>query len=266
MNKEGLIWKVKHGSGPVLAAAIHDGHYVREEMLQLMAISEEDRLREEDPFTGEWTSIGNTGIIGLISRFEVDLNRQRDMAVYIKPEDAWGLQVWKTEPGSDLIEQSLREYDAFYKEAERIMSDIIDKHGFVVVLDLHSYNHRRDGSDGPAADPHENPEVNIGTGTIDMNRWAPLVERVIADLRNYNYRSRSLDVRENIKFKGGNFSRWIHKTFPDKACSISIEFKKFFMDEWTGEPDINQIAEINLALCSVIPGIQEELKKLGARW
>lgn len=259
------IWKTQKGDGPLVATAIHNGSDVRNEVASLMALSHESKLREEDPFTEEWTSIGNTKIVGLRSRFEVDLNRPREKAVYIKPEDAWGLEVWKSEPSQELVNVSLAEYDAFYTEVKEILSDIEKQFNYFVVFDLHSYNHRRDGASGPIADPNENPEVNIGSGTINKEIWAPLVERFITDLRNYNYFGRNLDVRENVKFKGGQLSRWIHENFPKSGCSLSIEFKKFFMDEWSGVPDKKQIEEIKLALQSTVPGVLFELNKLSKK-
>ena len=261
MKNQHIIWETHLGNGPLVAAAIHDGHDMRQELAKITALSEDARLREEDPFTREWTTIGDIQIIGLRSRFEVDLNRPREKAVYLKPEDAWGLNVWKTEPPQEMVDSSLAEYDAFYAEAHRIFTELEQKHGSFMVYDLHSYNHLRDGKDGQPADPEANPEVNIGTGTMNRERWAPLLDRFMTDLRDFNYSSRHLDVRENVKFKGGQFSRWIHQTFPESACSISIEFKKFFMDEWTGDPDRQQLKEIRLALQSTIPGVLHELKK-----
>ncbi len=107
-----------------------------------------------------------------------------------------------------------------------------------------------------------NPEVNIGTGTMDRMKWAPIVDRFISDLRSFDFLGRHLDVRENVKFKGGNFPRWIHETFPKSGCAIAIEFKKFFMDEWTGEPDMAQVDEIRHALASTVPGVLQILSEL----
>lgn len=259
------IWKTSKGNGPLVATAIHDGHKTRKEVTEIFALSDDERLREEDPFTGCWTSIGDTKIIGNRSRFQVDLNRPREKAVYIKPEDAWGLKMYRVEPNSEIVSRSLAEYDAFYREVFDIFSEIKMQFGYFVVFDLHSYNHMREGPKGPPADSELNPEVNIGTGTMDRERWGSLLDRFITDLRSFNYFSRRLDVRENVKFRGGQFSKWIHQTFPDSACSISIEFKKFFMDEWTGEADQGQLEEIRLALQSTIPGVLQELKKLGAK-
>lgn len=264
MKQQDIIWEVHRKTGPLVATAIHHGHQLRNEAASLMSLHDDERLREEDPFTGEWTAIGDTQLIGLRSRFEVDLNRPRENAVYIKPEDAWGLHVWKNKPSPAFITQSLAEYDAFYENIHCILTELTQQFGHVVVFDLHSYNHRRQGPDARPDDPGINPEVNIGTGTMDRTRWAPLVNRFMADLQMNPYSNRQLDVRENVKFKGGQFSHWIHQSFPTSVCSISIEFKKFFMDEWTGKPDHRQIAKILAALKSTVPGIREELNQQGA--
>ena len=107
------IWKITKGHSPVVAAAIHDGHQVRGEVSRILALTDAERLREEDPFTALWTEVAETRIIGLQSRFEVDLNRPREKAVYITPEDAWGLRVWQERPDEHLISRSLAGYDAF---------------------------------------------------------------------------------------------------------------------------------------------------------
>ncbi|HMR63662.1 MAG TPA: N-formylglutamate amidohydrolase [Anaerolineae bacterium] len=256
------IWELHQGHGPIVAVAVHHGHAVRPEVADRLALSPADRRREEDPFTGLWTGVAATRLVGLNSRFEVDLNRPRDKAVYLTPDDAWGLQVWHTPPPADLVERSLGRYDAFYAELRRVLTELIEQHGRLVVLDLHSYNHRRAGPDQPAADPAQNPEVNIGTGTMDRPAWAPLIERFMADLRDFDFRGRRLDVRENVKFFGGQVPRWVHQTFPASVCVLAIEVKKFFMDEWTGQPDESQLGSIRLALQATIPGLLEELQRL----
>jgi len=256
------FYRLHKGKSPLVAAAIHHGHAVRPEVAQLLAISEADRLREEDPFTGQWTTIADTQIIGLRSRFEVDLNRPRERAVYLTPADAWGLQIWQTTPPAPVIARSLAKYDAFYAGMHRLLAQLVQQHGRIVIFDLHTYNYRREGADGPPADPLQNPEVNVGTGTMDRQQWAPVVERFMADLRAFNFMDRHLDVRENIKFTGGYFSRWVHQTFPGVACVLAIEFKKFFMDEWSGQPDQTQLKTIRLALESTVTGVLETLKTL----
>jgi hypothetical protein len=253
-------WTLKRGNTPLVAVAIHNGHAVRKEVANLLATDEMNRLREEDPFTGQWVTIADTQIVGLRSRFEVDLNRPREKAIYLTPQDAWDLLVWLSPPPAPIVVRSLAQYDVFYAEVKQIFTDLEKRFGSFVVFDLHTYNHRREGPDGPEADPAQNPEVNLGTGTMDRQRWAPLVDRFMADLRAFDYLGRHLDVRENVKFRGGQFSRWVHQTFPGSGCVLAIEFKKFFMDEWTGKPDDIQLQTIHRALQSTVPGVLETLK------
>jgi N-formylglutamate amidohydrolase len=251
-SSEKPYYQIKQGKSPLIATAIHDGHTVRDNISSLFALPENERLREEDPFTAAWTGITDNQVIGLNSRFEMDLNRPREKAIYRKPEDAWGLHVWKEELPEELIQESLERYDRFYEEVKQLLQMVQEQHGCFVVYDLHTYNHRRAGAEGPEADPEGNPEVNLGTGNMNRELWAPVVEAFTQRLQSYNYLGRRLDVRENVKFEGGHFMRWIHDTFPDSACVISIEFKKFFMDEWTGKPDENQLKEIEKALRNTI--------------
>ncbi len=246
---------------PIIAAAIHNGHLLSEELEHLTALSAAERLREEDPFTGGWAEISSNKIIANFSRFEVDLNRPPDKSVYLVPEDAWGLDLWHSGPPEELVTQTRLKYAEFYESVRSSINHLLEQHDKIVIYDLHSYNHRRQGPEQPPADPELNPEVNIGTGTMDRKFWDPIVNRFLADMRIYNYFGRSLDVRENIKFKGGYFSRWIHENFPKQVCCLSIEFKKFFMDEWSGEPDRAQLTEIKSLLKFTTTGVLEELEK-----
>ena len=252
----------QRGKGPIVTAAIHNGHQTRRSVEQRLAIDERQQLREEDPLTGEWTQIANTQIVGLRSRFEIDLNRPRDQAVYKTPADAWGLKVWELPPDRDMIEASLREYDLFYADVKRLLDEMLEDYPRLVIYDLHTYNQRRQGPDGPTADPLLNPEVNVGTGTMNRKFWSPVVDQFIGELRAYDFHGRSLDVRENVKFRGGNFSRWVHDNFPLQVCSIAIEFKKFFMDEWAGAPYPDEVECIFKALQSTLPGVESALEAM----
>jgi N-formylglutamate amidohydrolase len=248
------------GAGPIVATAIHDGHEVRDEVARHMVLDDAVRLREEDPFTGGWTSVSPTRVVGTRSRFEVDLNRSRDKAVYRTPDDAWGLEVWNGALPDDVVERSLEGYDSFYAELGHLYRELADEHGKFLVLDLHSYNYRREGPEGPVADPAANPQVNIGTGTMtDRGRWAPLIDRFIYDLASFDFPGGGLDVRENVRFRGGACAAWAHRAFPGAACVLSIEVKKFFMDEWTGEANEELFDAIRGALSYAIPGALDEL-------
>lgn len=255
------IWLEHEGEGPLLATAIHAGHEIRAELLPLLALDEATRLREEDPYTDDWVRMVPSWLVITHSRFEVDVNRPRDEAVYRTPEMAWGLHLWKAPLSREMLEHSLAEYDDFYRELAQVLTPIAKRYRHFVVFDLHTYNHRRGGPEALPEDPATHPEVNVGTGTMDRRRCAPVVERFIHDLRGFNYLGRHLDVRENVKFKGRQLAKWIHEHFP-QSCVLAVEFKKFFMDEWTGEVDEKQNQAIQDALNSTIPGILHELDRM----
>ncbi len=257
------IWLEHKGSGPLMATAIHAGHKVRAELMPLMALDEATRLREEDPYTDQWVRVVPSWLVVTHSRFEVDVNRPRDEAVYLTPEMAWGLHLWKAPMSQEMLEYSLEEYDDFYHELAQVLTPIANKYEHFVVFDLHTYNYRRGGPDAPPEDPTTHPEVNVGTGTMDRARCAPIVERFIHDLHQFDFLGRHLDVRENVKFRGRQLAKWIHEHFP-QSCVLAVEFKKFFMNEWTGEGDERQIRAIRQALNSTIPGILEELNRMEA--
>lgn len=246
----------------LIATAIHDGHELRPEVSTLMILPEKERLREEDPYTGAWTAVAPTRIVATRSRFEVDLNRPRERCVYRKPEDAWGLSMWQTELSEAHVARSLAEYDAFYDALGGIFSNATGRHGVFVVFDIHSYNHRRGGPDASPESPEDNPEVNVGTGTMARERWAPLVDGFISDLAEFDFGGRRLDVRENVRFRGGRMGHWTHQTFPDAGCVLSIEFRKFFMNEWTGELYPREHALILEALRSTVAGVRMRAREL----
>lgn len=255
-------WLLVEGHGPVVAVALHDGHEVRADVAALFAISEADRRREEDPFTATWTTIADTQIVVQRSRFEFDLNRPREKAVYLKPADAWGLNIWQTKPSPEIITRSLAEYDAFYATIKQVFTNLERRFGRFLVFDLHTYNHLRLGLQALPADPQYNPEINLGTGTMDRTRWAPVVESFLSQLRGFNFLGRQLDVQENIRFQGGYFPYWVHQTFPGSACVLSVEVKKFFMNEWSNELDSEQLEAIRRALESTVPGVLSALKQV----
>ena len=256
------LWSLTEGHQPIVAVALHDGHYVRPEVKQLLAISPDHRLREEDPFTASWTDIAETRMVVLRSRFEVDLNRPRDRAIYLKPEDSWGLKVWQEQPPQELIERTLAEYDAFYAEVARICRRLEQRYGRFIIYDLHTYNHYRQGMHAPPATELYNPEINLGTGSLDREYWQPVVERFIHDMRSFDFLGRRLDVRENVKFQGGHFSKWVHAHFPRSACVLAVEVKKFFMSEWTHQPDLVKMSAVHQALKGSVSGVLEELQHL----
>ncbi len=237
-------WTVQRGNGPIIATAIHDGHELRSEVERAMALSEADRLREEDPFTGEAVSDVGTHIVVHRSRFEIDLNREAAEAVYAKPDQSWGLEVWRTvSPDDSLVKRSLALHQDYYRMLGNLLDDVAGSHRHFVLIDVHSYNHRRDGPGAAPTPQADAPDVNIGTFSMPRERWAFLLDPLIEAMRAFDFNGRRLDVRENVAFQGkGEQTRFVHTNFPDSGCAIALEFKKFYMDEWTGEPNRSDLA------------------------
>ena len=254
-------WTLNRGFSPILGTAIHNGHKVRDDVEALMALPGSDRLREEDPFTEFVIRDLSNRIIFHHSRFEVDLNRPREAAVYLSREQAWGMDIWKDKPPPATVEQSLAVHDAYYAMLRQVLRDMQERHGSFVVLDIHSYNHRRDGPHALPSRTETAPDINIGTFSMNRERWAHVVDPFMEKLRQFDFRGRRMDVRENIAFQGkGEQTRFIHQNFPKTGCAIAVEFKKFFMDEWTGVPDREALVAMRAMIRSTLPLLEDFLR------
>jgi hypothetical protein len=258
------VWRTEFGDSPLLASALHDGGEVRPEVAANLRLDRQQRCYEEDPHTAAWTAIAPTRIVVLRSRFELDLNRPRERAVYLLPDDAWGLDVWRDSPPPEIIDQSLAAYDDFYIHLRVLLERLLARHERLVVFDLHSFNHRRGGPNAPPTDSRDMPEINLGTRSMDREFWSPVVDAWLAAMREYNYLGRQLDVRENVNFFGGHFPAWIHRNFPRQVCVLAIEVKKFFMDEWSGALDERQHRAIGDGLRHAAGAVLSVLQRCSA--
>lgn len=221
-------------SSPVIATAVHNGHDLRPEVAEAIALDESTRLREEDSHTSEFIAGFENRVIVHRSRFEVDINRPRDEAVYETPDDAWGLQLWKTSLGPETIERSRDLHHKFYSALGALLDSLADEHGGFVLYDVHSYNHRRGGPDGPPDDPEANPQVNLGTGSLPA-RWRPLADAFLTSMRSARVGDETIDARENVKFRGRELAAFVHENYGDTSAALAIEFRKDYVDEWTDE-------------------------------
>lgn len=255
------LWSVERAASPLIGTAIHNGHALRDEVAAVMGLDDPGRLREEDPFTAYAIKDVPNRIVFHRSRFEIDLNRDAEGAVYLRPDQAWGLDIWAQRPEDGLVKRSLDVHAAYYAMLHQTLAAIAAEHGQFVLLDIHSYNHRRNGPEADPTPEAEAPQINIGTISMDRSRWAHVVDPLIDSLRSFSFRGRPMDVRENIAFEGrGEQTRFVHANFPDSGCAIAIEFKKFFMDEWTGEPDIEALEAMRAMIAASLPVLLDSLK------
>lgn len=253
-----------HGDwdGQLVATAIHNGHDLRPEVAREMVLDERDRLREEDPFTDVIGSGAADQVVVHRSRFEMDLNRLLEDAVYRTPADCWDLEVWRENPlPEEIVRRSQEEYQQFYAAlGERL--DRVAARGPFVVYDVHSYNHRRGGVDAEPEPVEDNPEVNLGTGTVDRKIFQGVVDAFMTSLGEQSTDDGPIDVRENVKFEGRALAWWVHERYAGRGVCLALEFKKTFMNEWTGEPDERRIAQLRDALTATHDPVLRALREI----
>ena len=255
------LWSVERAASPLVGTAIHNGHALRDEVAAVMGLDAAGRLREEDPFTEYAIRDVPNRVVFHRSRFEIDLNRDAEGAVYLRPDQAWGLDVWSRPPADELVRRSLDVHAAYYAMLHQMLAAISAEYGQFVLLDVHSYNHRRNGPEADPTPEADAPQINIGTISMDRARWAHVVDPFMESLRSFSFRGRPMDVRDNIAFEGrGEQTRFVHANFPETGCAIAIEFKKFFMDEWTGAPDREALEAMRGMIATALPVLLDSLR------
>lgn len=215
---------------PHVTTAIHAGHGVREELIPLMCLSDNERLTEEDAATDRIIWECPSTIWGLDSRAEYDLNRPPDLALPLKPEMFWGTRVYGSAPTDAMNRRSLDKYDAFYRFVAAVVHVLLERFGACIVYDVHSYNIQRQMDNG-----HPSPPVfNLGTRGIDRNQWEEPVDAWLDRLAQVGIPGRTVTVAENDVFGGlGEFCRRLNGWDPN-ILVLPTEIAKVYMDEHTG--------------------------------
>ncbi len=122
------------------------------------------------------------------------------------------------------------------------------------------------GRAAPEAPEEDNPEVNVGTGSLDGDRWGGVVDAFIGAFAGRATAGGEIDVRENVRFEGAHLAKWVHERYPDHGVALALEFKKTYMDEWTGEPDQQRIDTLARALGQTVEPVLRALRAAaGAR-
>lgn len=248
-------FRLTRADSPFWAVAPHDGHQISPPLAPYLLLDDEQRLREEDPYTACMAELPVNQLFVGTSRFQLDINRAIDGAVYLRPDQAWGLQVWKEKLPEHILQQLYQEHEQIYTQIDQWIQETIDTHGFFVVFDVHSYNAKRESRD-EVIDAAANPQVNLGTH-YNKPLWRPLIEEFIKSVSKQQLLESPIDIRENVKFKGGNLAQHLTKKFGDYGCVLSVEFRKDFMDEWTGLPYMPAIQEYKQLMLHALKDLQE---------
>lgn len=202
-------------------AAVHDGHQFRKELWDNCLHTEYERWFEEDPETKKMVKSNPIVIAGCDSRFEYDLNRAPETAIY---DDAWGKQLWKNPLPENQKEKSLQKHTNFYKVVHALVNKLEEKFGICIVYDMHSYNWKRW--------PREVPTWNLGTSNIDQNRFSNEIEswRAILEKTPLPNTIKSTAL-VNDTFQGnGYFLKFITQNFKNTLV-LATEIAKVYCDE-----------------------------------
>ncbi len=163
----------------------------------------------------------------------------------------------------DLTERSAQIHDAFYAELGARLDEVAARGPFVL-YDVHSYNHRRDGVDaGPRARSRTTPRSTSAPGRSTGERWGGVVDAFIGAFAGRDTAGGEIDVRENVRFEGAHLAQWVHERYPDHGVALALEFKKTYMDEWTGEPDQQRIDTLARALGQTVEPVLRALRGAG---
>ncbi|WP_452225933.1 N-formylglutamate amidohydrolase [Lacinutrix cladophorae] len=202
-------------------AAVHDGHQFRKELWNNCLHTAYERWYEEDPETKNMVQTHPIVIAGMDSRFEYDLNRTPETAIYT---DAWGKQLWKNPLPKAMKTKSLDKHTNFYKVVHALIQKLEEKFGLCVVYDMHSYNWKRWD--------REVPTWNLGTSNLDTNRFEETIEswrKSLSEMKLPNAIKSSSKI--NDTFQGnGYFLKYITNSF-NNTLVLATEIAKVYCDE-----------------------------------
>lgn len=206
---------------PYVCAAIHDGTQFRRTLWPKCLHSYYERWYEEDPETKNMVHSNPIVIAGRDSRFEYDLNRSPEEAIF---ETAWGKQLWRAPLSESEKQESLHKHQNFYKVVHALISKIESKFGMAIVYDMHSYNWQRWD--------REVPTWNLGTANVDIARFGEdikLWRDYLSDIELPNNIPSTADIN-NVFYGNGYFLKFITKNFKNTLV-LATEIAKVYCDE-----------------------------------
>jgi hypothetical protein len=216
---------------PYIAVAIHAGHHVRDELLPLMSLNSDMRKFEEDHGTDIMIKDLSNSVWAIESRAVYDLNRPKDMALPLDPEQFWDTRVYKTLPTSEMNQKSLVSYELFYKFMETSIASMLGRFGVCIVYDIHSYNITRQQAKGIKSPP----VFNLGTALLNKSKWKKAIGLWMEQLGTISLPGIKTSVAQNQVFSGkAEFCRRLCN-LDKRILVLPTEISKVYMDEIKGK-------------------------------
>ncbi|WP_299123136.1 N-formylglutamate amidohydrolase [uncultured Winogradskyella sp.] len=228
---------------PYACAAVHDGHQFRRDLWDNCLHTAYDRWYEEDPETKNMVISHPILIAGCDSRFEYDLNRTPEEAVF---ETAWGKQLWKQPLSEAEKKESLKKHTNFYKVVGALISKLEEKFGVCIVYDMHSYNWQRWD--------REVPTWNLGTSNIDNERFGEQIEswrKALTSIRLPHGIKQTAEIN-NTFYGNGYFLKFITNNFKNTLV-LATEIAKVYCDEYKQINYPEVVAAVEQQLQALLP-------------
>ncbi len=207
---------------PYACAAIHDGHQFRKELWENCIHTEYERWYEEDPETKNMIKSHSIVLAGCDSRFEYDLNRDPENAVF---DTAWGKQLWSKPLSEKMKDKSLRKHTNFYKIVHTLVNKLESKFGFCTIYDMHSYNWKRWD--------REVPTWNLGTSNVDNTRFGDVIDswrQSLSEIKLPNNIKSTAKINDTF-LGNGYFLKYITNNFKNSLV-LATEIAKVYCDEY----------------------------------
>lgn len=219
ISKEGSLAIKVENYVPYICTAIHNGHQLRSELTANCALTEAERLYEEDPYTGDFIASMPITLIALDSRYEYDLNRPIEQCLY---DTAWGKNVWNQNLNNKERQLSYAKHQSFYRILHSLVSQLEQRFKACLIYDIHSYNHKRIEANTPT--------FNLGTTQVDENKWQSVIQHFKEKLAKIKLPNLEVRAAKNEVFQGKGYLATFIKSNFTQTLALATEVKKIYID------------------------------------
>ncbi len=211
---------------PCVCTAIHNGHQLRRGLAAKCLLTENERLNEEGPFTGELISSSPITLIVEDSQFEFDLNHPPEQIGSLSVRDK---PVWEIPLTASEIAISQKKHRHYYQILHALLKQLENKFDACVVYDFQICKTIEEESIGTV------PVFKVASSQENAVRWINEVSHFISQLNKIqllNIEVRA--VKDELIQHPGYQAAYIHQHF-EKTLVLSTEIKKVYFDESSGD-------------------------------
>jgi len=124
-------------------------------------------------------------------------------------------------------------FKEFHAILDIVVELMLEQDSPAVLFDIHSFCYQRERKINWFDD--EMPEINLGIRYINRHFFSPLIDCFLEGVSGTVIDGHPVRVVENELFPGGYLTRKYAQRQNRRVLVLAIEYKKIFMDEWTGD-------------------------------